>query len=115
MERSNVHISLGKGYTHYHRVMSGLVCEYTPKGGSVLDVGCGLGHLLELVERSEPSLVLTGADASEECVTNTLQRVPYRGIAYKDPPSVSGLPTGVPYSESPKGISPWGDPLRDPL
>ncbi|MEE2675149.1 MAG: class I SAM-dependent methyltransferase [Myxococcota bacterium] len=76
MERSNVHISLGKGYTHYHRVMSGLVCEYTPKGGSVLDVGCGLGHLLELVERSEPSLVLTGADASEECVTNTLQRVP---------------------------------------
>ena len=22
MERSNVHISLGKSYTHYHRVMS---------------------------------------------------------------------------------------------
>ena len=44
MERSNVHISLGKDYTHYHRVMSELVLKYTPKSGRVLDIGCGLGR-----------------------------------------------------------------------
>ena len=76
MERSNVHISLGKSHTHYHRVMSELVLKYTPRSGRVLDIGCGLGHLLELIEESDPSLVLTGADILEECVTNTQRRVP---------------------------------------
>ena len=76
MESSNVHIMPWKDYTHYHRVMAGLVSKYTPQGGSVVDIGCGHGHLLALVSEADPTLSLTGADAFEDCVEATRQRVP---------------------------------------
>lgn len=76
MQRSNVHISPAKHYTHYHRVLAGLVLAYTPPGGRVLDIGCGLGHLLDLLHQSDPSLELVGADAFAECVEKTRERVP---------------------------------------
>ena len=76
MDRPSVHISYAKSYTHYHQVLAGLVLKYTPEGGSVLDLGCGFGHLLELVQRLEPSFALSGADAFEACVEGTRERVP---------------------------------------
>jgi 2-polyprenyl-3-methyl-5-hydroxy-6-metoxy-1,4-benzoquinol methylase len=76
MERPNVHISLAKQHTHYHRVMAGLVLRHTPAGGRVLDIGCGLGHLLEILHASDPSLSLVGADAFPDCVERTRARVP---------------------------------------
>lgn len=76
MERPNVHISPGKSTTHYHRVMTELVLRYTAGRGRVLDIGCGLGHLLELICASDPSLELVGADAFPDCVARTQERVP---------------------------------------
>jgi len=61
-EDANPHIPYTQGYTYYHRVMAELIQRYTPPGGRVLDVGCGLGHVLELVHRSAPNMELTGAD-----------------------------------------------------
>ena len=74
MERPNVHISLAKATTHYHRVMAGLVLAHTPPGGRVLDIGCGLGHLLELVHAADPSLELVAADSFPDCVARTQER-----------------------------------------
>ena len=37
----------------------------TPKGGSVLDVGCGRGDYLRYLHRNRPDLQLTGIDYSE--------------------------------------------------
>jgi 2-polyprenyl-3-methyl-5-hydroxy-6-metoxy-1,4-benzoquinol methylase len=76
MERDNVHIRPDKPYTHYHRVMAGLVLKYTPVGGRVLDIGCGMGHLLALVHDSNSSLELVGADSFADCVRQTRERVP---------------------------------------
>jgi 2-polyprenyl-3-methyl-5-hydroxy-6-metoxy-1,4-benzoquinol methylase len=76
MGRPNVHISLAKSTSHYHRVLTALILRYTPGAGRVLDIGCGLGHLLELVQAADPSLALTGADAFPECVARTQDRVP---------------------------------------
>jgi len=76
MERPNVHISLAKHTTHYHRVMAEIVLRHTPAGGRVLDIGCGLGHLLELIHAADPSLELTGADSFPDCVARTQERVP---------------------------------------
>jgi 2-polyprenyl-3-methyl-5-hydroxy-6-metoxy-1,4-benzoquinol methylase len=52
------------------------VVKYTPAGGSVLDLGCGFGHLLSLVQERDSSFALTGADAVEACVAGTRERVP---------------------------------------
>lgn len=76
MERPNVHISLAKSTTHYHKVMTELVLGHTPAGGRVLDIGCGLGHLLELIHDADPTLQLTGADSFPDCVARTQERVP---------------------------------------
>jgi 2-polyprenyl-3-methyl-5-hydroxy-6-metoxy-1,4-benzoquinol methylase len=76
MDRPSVHISYAKSYTWYHQVLTGLVLKYTPPGGRILDLGCGFGHLLELVHRSDPGYALTGADAFEACVEGARARVP---------------------------------------
>lgn len=76
MDRPSVHIVYAKQYTYYHHVLAGLVVKYTPMGGSVLDLGCGFGHLLALVHEQAPSFVLSGADAVEACVAGTRKRVP---------------------------------------
>lgn len=76
MARANVHIRPEKAYTHYHRVMADLVVDCTPEGGRVLDIGCGMGHLLALVHELEPDLELVGADAFAECLQQTRERVP---------------------------------------
>jgi len=75
-EDANPHIPYTQGYTYYHRVMAELIQRYTPPGGRVLDVGCGLGHVLELVHRSAPNMELTGADQDPRCLELTRKRVP---------------------------------------
>jgi 2-polyprenyl-3-methyl-5-hydroxy-6-metoxy-1,4-benzoquinol methylase len=76
MARPNVHIRPDKDYTYYHQVMAALVLEHTPKAGRVLDLGCGMGHLLSLVHELEGSYQLVGADAFPDCVRRTQERVP---------------------------------------
>jgi 2-polyprenyl-3-methyl-5-hydroxy-6-metoxy-1,4-benzoquinol methylase len=96
MERSNLHISPEKQYTHYHRVLAGLVLKHTPKGGRVLDVGCGFGHLLDVLHESDPSLELVGADAFPDCVAQTRERVPSARIVKipEEPLDLAGLGDG---------------------
>jgi 2-polyprenyl-3-methyl-5-hydroxy-6-metoxy-1,4-benzoquinol methylase len=75
-ERTSPHISYTKQYTHYHRVMADLVLKYTPSGGRVLDIGCGLGHVLRLIHDSDLSVELVGADPDRHCLEATQSRCP---------------------------------------
>ncbi|MGH0033766.1 MAG: class I SAM-dependent methyltransferase [Myxococcota bacterium] len=75
-EREYAHISFRKKVSHYHEVVAGLVEKYTPSGGRVVDIGCGLGHVLELVHQRAPGLQLVGADPSDKCLQFTRERLP---------------------------------------
>ncbi len=52
----------------YHRVLTAAVAERVPQGGSVLDVGCGNGMLLELLADARPDLRLFGVDGDPQMV-----------------------------------------------
>ncbi len=46
------------------------------KNGSLLDAGCGEGHLLKQIEKANPSLELYGIDITENAVKNAKKKVP---------------------------------------
>ena len=75
-ERENPHISAEQQRQVYHRVVADLVLEYTPSQGRVLDVGCGVGHVLEAVAAGDSSIAITAADPYPMCLEATLARVP---------------------------------------
>ena len=74
--RINIHIPLDEPLREYHRAVALLATKYAPVGGSVVDIGCGLGHVLGLLAEMAPTLVLTGADIDSECLRRTKSRVP---------------------------------------
>lgn len=55
------------------KIIYNWLCEQTPEGGRVLDLGCGEGELLaELAERR--GVRGTGIELSEKCVVKAVQR-----------------------------------------
>ena len=49
--------------------------KYCPKGGKVLDVGCGVGNVLRLIHHGDSTCELYGADIDETCLKNTKESV----------------------------------------
>lgn len=75
-EREYAHISFQKKFCCYHDVIANLVTRFTPDDGRVVDIGCGLGHVLQLVHERAPGLSLMGADPSDKCLAFTAERLP---------------------------------------
>ncbi len=75
-EWTNIHIPSRKVLTGYHREVARLVVEHTPPAGVLLDVGAGLGHVLQLVREAAPEMELHAADSSDECLDVLRQTVP---------------------------------------
>lgn len=48
--------------------LSDLVSVHTPLGGSVIDIGGGMGHLMNVTRQRRPDLALTVLDLSEDSV-----------------------------------------------
>ncbi len=69
------HIHYSMQYTRYHSVVADLVLRNTRKGGRVLDIGCGLGHVLSLVRQGDPGLELVAADPDPRCLQLASERV----------------------------------------
>lgn len=90
---NNIHIPAQKVTTGYHREIAKLVLEQTPQGGSVLDIGAGLGHVLQLVHQAAPHLKLYAADSSDECLEVIRQAVPVceRLALTDEPESIAAL------------------------
>lgn len=63
--RPNVHIDYTQPIRPYHRRVAALVARYGPDGGTVLDIGCGVGHTLVEVRKRRPDLRLIAADIDD--------------------------------------------------
>lgn len=60
----------------HHRVVCALALEFGPADARVLDLGCGLGQVSDLVRAARPRWELHVADAYEACLATTAARVP---------------------------------------
>lgn len=84
-KQDNIHINYEITAKVYHRKIANLADKYTPIGGTVLDIGCGSGHVLVDLQKQRPDLVLDIADAYESALALTRQRVPAIRYAYRIP------------------------------
>lgn len=73
---NNIHIPEQKVTTGYHYEVARMVVEHTPEKGEVLDIGAGLGHVVQLVSEAAPHLKLYAADSSDECLDVLRHDVP---------------------------------------
>jgi SAM-dependent methyltransferase len=60
------------GGRYYRKLLAGYYADLIPVGASVLEIGCGAGHLLELL----PGRDITGIDLSESQVAAARMRLP---------------------------------------
>lgn len=74
-DESSVHIPYDHGARPYHRRVAELVVDHTGPNGSVLDVGCGVGHTLAATKQLGPDRELTAADVDPTCLALTADRV----------------------------------------
>jgi 2-polyprenyl-3-methyl-5-hydroxy-6-metoxy-1,4-benzoquinol methylase len=98
-EAVNIHIGRRKLFKHYHHVVQRLVTQYTEPGGQVLDIGCGMGHLLSLIRDADRGYELTGADAFQVCLDGTAELVPEasRLLVHEEGLDMETLRKGAPY------------------
>ena len=71
----SVHIHYDQELQPYHEVVADLVCSYIKQEGTVLDIGCGVGHTLWKIREKRPDLLLWAADIDEHCLQITEERV----------------------------------------
>lgn len=76
----NIHIPATKPDMEFHKVVARLVGEYTPSGGSVLDLGAGLGNVLRMLGSASPVFELHAADVSDECLRVLDETLPGIGL-----------------------------------
>jgi SAM-dependent methyltransferase len=58
--------------------------RYFPTARSVLEVGCGTGHVLRAIAEAQPELALTGSEMSAECVKLAAGAVPSATMVQAD-------------------------------
>ncbi len=73
--RKNIHIAYDQHINACHRVVSKLVVKYCTANGQVLDIGCGVGHILSEISKNAPNLILNAADIDDNTLDITDSRV----------------------------------------
>ena len=73
--KESVHISYEQDIQPYHKETARLICKYTAIGSTVVDIGCGVGHTLSILENMRPDLQLVGIDFDYNCLRITDDRV----------------------------------------
>lgn len=77
-EKGNKHLNMtgNKIPLPYHKVISDLVIKYSADGDTVLDIGCGIGQIVELIDRkSNGQRAISIADAYQVCLDETAERI----------------------------------------
>lgn len=75
IQSQNVHIRDNKKYEGYHRVVASLADKYSPLNAHILDIGCGMGNVVQLINDNRPDINISVADPYENCLEKTKQRV----------------------------------------
>lgn len=88
------HLSYDEPTLSHHRVVANLVVRELPLGGTVADIGCGLGQMLDLVQRARPDAALLGIDGDASCVAAARERLLSARIEHLDAMDVSSLGQG---------------------
>jgi|GEM_PF-1289061 len=73
-ERGNIHIGYEQTIKPYHQKIAELVVKYTSESATVLDIGCGVGHILSEINRRNPNLKLFAADIDKTTLNITQNR-----------------------------------------
>jgi 2-polyprenyl-3-methyl-5-hydroxy-6-metoxy-1,4-benzoquinol methylase len=72
---NNVHIKQGKDFVEYHKVVSKLADKYIPVGGTMLDIGCGMGNIEFILNSNRADIKMVVADPYENCLIETKRKV----------------------------------------
>lgn len=70
------HIDYSQQLRTYHKVIGRLVQKYVNPDGKLLDVGCGVGNMLEYIDSLEVRYRMYAADVDEHCLRVTSSRIP---------------------------------------
>ena len=74
-DKGNTHLDLELSDTMpYHEVVADLICKYAKDGDRLIDLGCGLGHVLAEVKSQRENLSFDIADAYPACLDATSKR-----------------------------------------
>jgi len=73
--KGNTHLDLELSDTMpYHEVVADLVCKYAKPSDRIIDLGCGLGHVIAEVQAKNADLKFDIADAYDACLEATAKR-----------------------------------------
>jgi len=60
----------------YHKVVAEKAIKLLPSGGKMIEVGCGVGITLALIQKQRPDVHIDAADIDSTCLQLTGERVP---------------------------------------
>ena len=80
----------------FRKLSSGTVLRDLPREASVLDVGCGGGHIALALAESRPDISMTGLDLNEGQVARATRRAEQRGL---DVTFVQGDALDMPFAD----------------
>ena len=86
-EKGNKHLNMdgNKIPLPYHKIISDLAVKYSDTGASVLDIGCGIGQMVELIDqKAQGQREIYIADAYENCLEETTKRITPKAVYHID-------------------------------
>ena len=76
MSSRSVHIPYNMKLRPYHKVVAEKAIKLLPSGGKMIEVGCGVGITLALIQKQRPDVHIDAADIDATCLQLTGERVP---------------------------------------
>ena len=73
--KKSVHLDYDMGLRPYHIVMTNMVKKYAKSNSKILDVGCGVGNMLENIYKNDNTHDLYGSDIDPICLNITQDRI----------------------------------------
>ncbi len=76
MSVRSVHIPYNMKLRPYHKVVAEKAVKLLPKDGRMIEIGCGVGITLAIINKHRPDVHIDAADIDSTCLQLTGERVP---------------------------------------